>query len=215
VITSTDSVVVWLRQEAARGRRPAIPTYGVLTDAHGCRFAPSSITFQPAFPARPNALLHSMVFEAYPRRDPFVRLGVPAPRTRGPAATIDLRIPNLQSFPTWDAGRPAPVAVPSGKVLFTLQSLAHREDRHLREEAVIRVTRNGKALTDWRPSRITVRDATGNAVVTRCHGLPGHGLVFFAGLCRREPAWRLEVIFERVRSGHVLETRAVEFVVKP
>ncbi|MGV3721037.1 MAG: hypothetical protein ACO1SX_09010 [Actinomycetota bacterium] len=215
LFTAEDSVVVWLSPEAAGGRRPAMPGYSVLADEHGCPFAPSSIAFRPAFRARPNALLYSMVFDAYPRRDPSVRLEVRDFTGRGPAASFNMRVPTPQSFPTWKAGSSAPVAVSVGEVIFTLQRLVHRKELHLREEAVFRVTQNGKPLTDWRPSRITVRDATGNTVVTRSQGLPGHGLAFFAGLCRKETAWKLEVTFERVERAQVLESRTVEFMVKP
>lgn len=218
VVLPPGSVVFWADHVIARRGTIAASGYGVVTDTHGCWFELTTEQGLPMFQPGGMARRFGSGFTAFPRREPVLNFGLYDSYGHGPNASFRVANPGFQAYPNWNEAPRTPITVRSGGLEFALQQLVHRNvNLRRRESAVFRVSQNGRMLPEWQARLITVRDATGNAAVSKIDGMHRlkDGSVRFSGLCRWEPAWKLEVMFERTASRQVVEARPVEFLVRP
>lgn len=160
-------------------------------------------------------MLYWLQFNHPPRDSQELKLGFYDSYGRKPLASFPVKRP-LESGAEAKIGKPQdlPITISNGELTFTLAALNHRHvGLHRREAAEFRVSNRAGSTGDWRPDSIKVTDASG--ATAESSSLLSNGEIRFAGLCRRSPAWRLDVEFVRVEDRLKVERRKVTFVVKP
>lgn len=210
--TPRNSLSFWLSQRfASRGGG-----YAVLTDEHGCWFEPTTSDWGMYRQGRTYPQLYQAGFETYPRHSRQLHLGLYDSYGKGPVASFTVPNPETPVPLSGGApGQPLPLTVRRGGRAFTLLRLVHRNvNLHRREAAFFQVTENGRDAPEWQPFSLILRDGCGNVSVNRTGPLRD-GSVRFAGLCRYEPVWILQVQFARKAPAGERRSESVEFRVRP
>jgi hypothetical protein len=164
-----------------------------LLDEHGCRFEPQPfIRDSTGSPDRAE-----WFFPAFPRRSShFSASAAPASLVGEwePGESVRLPNPTQVSHAQWTA-EPYPVRRRFGRTEVVLEQLRPGSAPGERLP-VFRFRENGKPTDAWEAEHAKMSDATGNEwFCARYGGKP----LKLSGLCGREAAWKLNVLFVRPR----------------
>jgi hypothetical protein len=136
------------------------------------------------------ALVTPLPLEVFPRRATTFRLRPPG--ATGSSSDFEIVNPTPLASPSWQA--PAcPVTASNGRLRVVLERLRHTTDQEglLQSTPALSVFEQGKPSQSWEVERVTVRDATGNALISEGDDEDWRREATFAALCRRESAWRV------------------------
>lgn len=195
--TTTDQPVLWLRGRDRNGSLYASgPLSATTIDAHGCRMrtrqrdpVTGGVGLGRVYVP---ALVTSLPLEVFPRRDARFRLR--PSKVDGPSADFEIVNPVRPASPSWQAPT-CPVTARTGDLRVVLERLRHSTDQEglLQCTPVLSVFEQGRRSQNWEVERVTVRDATGNALISEDDDEDWRREATFAALCRRESAWKVQM----------------------
>ena len=216
--TDEDEAVLWFNWHG-----PCEFQQAGTVDEHGCYLHPSASVYPMAplsFGPRGRSIAKGpptfafTELPAYPRRTGHFRLQLfDNPLERRPTAEFDVRQRPVRPVQEWQ-GQRLPLTARDGGVEFVMDQLRHEASPEMLgwASAVFRCREAGKLSHDWIPEQITVADVTGNSLTTSADA-NGSDRQQFRGLCRREPAWKVQVGF--VRSKPLRSTAAFVWQAPP
>lgn len=192
---------------------PAMPDC-VLVDRHGCEIWSSAEILQRFEKGRGYAYVQ--LFSFFPRRERDFRLRAflsPA-SDRQPVAEFPVLNPYPGQYPQWTPEQ-LPATRKTGGITVALTQvtagLSFTDRKSPARSGTLPFTRveyqvweNGQPTRGWKPVGLVLSDATGCSHRFRMYELiaePGERFCFWAGLCRRESAYKIRLEFSRCGQG--------------
>jgi hypothetical protein len=212
--TTTDMLVVWVRQEHDAKQYMNCQYY--LYDAAGTAcVGESGMNYGNGNRQQGNEVV-AVQFNAFPRRQGKFVLRVQKYGPQGqevPAGKFIIRNPARGSFSSWTAAA-LPATQEDDDLAVTLKKLTTGADMSYKRnqdddsdaankgvEATFQVQRNGKPVANWEPVSVTTSDATGNSVsgwIGQNNWQDNSDVVTYQyGLWADEPAWKVRFEFSQ------------------